>query len=589
MAAVTEGAGATPRELLPGEKFDQPRELRIEVLEDGRVLAVFKILTRFTVLDYATRGDAADDPATRVDNYQRALELDPSSVMLRDKLIDALIEADRKDRAAEIYEGELARLGPDEDLLTRLLELYTDLALAPKRVEVLNRLIQLAESQKRPTLPFQRQLAEVYKDSGRPNQAAEMYERLVEDAPPEQAAAYLGELVGLYRDSGRNDREIATLKRLVEVCPPEQVTGIWAEIVALYDRSGDENGRLDAWRALAEALPEGQSKIDAYKMLAYLLAGAKKYDEARAAYQTALKMAPRDLNIVLNLAGLASAAGDRPAYRANLARAVELAPDNLEYRQTLAAALAADGQNDKAKAQYLEILALRPEDREIRVTLIALLEKMGDKNGLINQYEELGRRFADHPENKVIAYNLGVLRFEKKQWAEAAEAFKKAVEIDSADREARDYLLAAYQRQGRTKEMLAEALELYRLDPSKTLYLTLMLNTYENAKDWENFARVAREATRLEPENPAGWKLLAKAQTRQNKKEEAAKSLWKAAETTKDKKVEAWLETASAFAALGKTDETRQAYRKVLDLDPKNERAAKAISELDQKKSKKNS
>lgn len=576
---VTDGAEAAPLTLLGGD-LQGPKELHLEVREGDEVRAAFIILTRFTALDFATRGDAATDPAEKADNYQRALNLDPGSLHLRDKLIDALIAAGQPERAAEIYEGELVRSGPDLTILTSLLELYTGMGKNDLRLGALNRLINLAQSQGRSPAAYQLQMAQTYQATGKTAQAAEIYELLAQDAPSDQVAAYLTQLAGLYHSTGQTDREIAALKRLLEVSPPEQSAGIWAEIVNLYDNSGDEEGRLTAWQSLAKLLPPGPNKGNAYKMIAQLLYRDQKFDEARAAYQEAVKAAPEDLTAHLNLARLAAATGERALYRQELAKILEATPDDLELRKELAQALREDGQNAKAKAQYLEILEREPQDQAIRLTLIDFLETINDQDELIKQYTEL---MAQRPDEKVPPYNLGVLLFEKKRWPQSIEAFKKVVALDPKEVEARDYLIIAYQRTGQKQEMLDEAMALYRLDPSKVVYRTLMLNTQENAKDWAGYVKAAEECAKLTPQDPAAWRLLAKGQTKMNQRLEAARSLWRAAEVTPDKKAEAWFTAASAFSALEKNDQALQAYKKVLEIDPKNERAAKAILDLELK------
>ncbi len=576
---VTDGAEAAPLALLGGA-LQGPKELRLEVREGDEVRAVFNILTRFTALDFAARGDAAADPGEKADNYREALNLDPGSVHLRDKLIAALIEAGQPERAAEIYEGELVRSGPDQAILDSLLALYTGMGKNDRRLGTLSRLINLARSQGRSPAAYQLQMAQLYQATGRAAQAAEIYELLAQGAPSDQAAGHLTQLAGLYHESGQTDREITALKRLLEVSPPEQSAGIWAEIVALYDNSSDEAGRLTAWQSLAKLLPPGPNKANAYKMIAQLLYRDRKYDEARTAYQEAVKAAPEDVKARLNLARLAAATGERALYRQELTKILELTPDDLELRKELALALREDGQNAKAKAQYLEILEREPQDQVIRLTLIDFLETIKDQDELIRQYTEM---MAQQPDEKVLPYNLGVLLFEKKRWPQAIEAFTKVVALDPKEAEARDYLIIAYQRTGQKREMLDEAMALYRLDPSKTVYRTLMLNTQENAKDWAGYVKTAEECAKLTPKDPAAWRLLAKGQTKTNQKPEAAQSLWRAAEVAPDKKAEAWFTAASAFSVLGKNDRALQAYKKVLEIDPKNERAAKAILDLELK------
>ncbi len=585
--AVADGASATPADLLPNESFERPRTITIEVREGDRELAEFKILSRYTALDFAARGDAAVDPALKADFYQKALGLDSSSQVVRDKLLAALDQAGQNDRAAEIYEQELAENGPDETRLTRLLDLYRTMNQVPKQVEVLGRLADLARSRGRPVTPYLRQLAALYKEGGRPDRAAEVYEALIGGAPANEAAVYLGELVGLYRALDDPEREISTLKRLVEVAPAQEAPGIWSEIVTLYDRSGDQEGLVNAWKTLSGLLPEGEGKVNAYKMTAQLQAKAGHPDQAALTYQAALKMAPEDVNILHNLARLAAGQDQRAEYRSYLESAVNLDPENIDLRRELAEALKDDKQNTKARAQYLELLKRRPDDTALRLTLIDLLESLNDrasKAALIEQYEILQRQ---NPGDKIIAFNYAVLLYEARDWTRAIEAFKKVLAIDPDDLEVRDFLLISYQNKGQQKEMLAEALELYRQDPSKDVYKTLMLNTYENAKNWAGYAQVAEAVTKAEPNSPSGWELLARAQGRLNKKAEQAESLWEAAERTdSSKKVAAWFTAARAFEALKNYDQSLAAYQKVLELEPENDQAAKAVLSINLKKAK---
>jgi|GEM_PF-1560560 Predicted N-acetylglucosaminyl transferase len=590
VAGITAGASATPRDLLAGETFERPRELRIEVLDKDQVVAAFTILTRFTVLDFLARGDAAPTPEAKIDSFQKALAIDPGSEAVRDKLIEALVEAGHTDRAADLLEEALARGGPEEGLLTRLLGFYQDLDTLPKQVETLGRLIELAESRGQPGAPFQIKLAELYKNHNLPAQAAEIYESLARGAAAPEAAAYLREMVSLYRAGRDSEKEIAALRRLTEITPPDQAAALWKEIVDLYTESGDEAGKLAAWRALAESLPEGTNKVNALKMIGLLLVQSEKDDEAREAYQTALKMAPEDPNILRNLANLGHRTGDRAAYRQYLGSLIEVKNGDLDLRRELAEALVQDKQNDQAKVQYQEILKQKPESRADRLALIELMEKTGDKKGLIAQYNRMSELYS---KEKIVVYNLGALLFDNKEYAKAIDAFNKVIKLDPKDLEAREYLVAAYQRRPgkENKElMLAAALDLYKLAPSRTVYRTLLLNTYENDKDWKKFADVAREITKAEPKSAFGWESLARAQTALNEKTAAAESLWQAADrTAKDKKVEAWLKAAQAFYALKNNDKALEAYQKVKGLDPDNKTANRAITELETKKDQKNS
>jgi Flp pilus assembly protein TadD len=132
--------------------------------------------------------------------------------------------------------------------------------------------------------------------------------------------------------------------------------------------------------------------------------------------------------------------------------------------------------------------------------------------------------------------------------------------------------------------MLEQALALYRLDPSKVVYRTLILNTYENAKDWPQFTAAAAECAALRRDDPEGWHQLARGQARLNQKKEAAQSLWRAAEAARSQ-AGPWLAVGAAYSELDDLGRSREAYQKALALDPDNKQAARAIMELDRRSS----
>lgn len=579
--AVSGGALATTRDLLPDESFENTKEIHISVLDGPNVAADFRILSRYSAIDFMARGDAADSAEARVEFYRKAFQLDPSSDLIRNKLVAALGELGRDNgaRAASVYENLLAQGGANEELLNRLADVYLAENKNDRLISVLERLISLRESQGQPARDYHRRLAEALADGGRLAEAASLQEQLLKEAPAGEKAAHLGELVAIYREMRDSEREIDALKRLAEAAPPDQATAIWTEIALLYEKSGDSAGRLTAWRNLAAKLPDGPAKANVHKIIGNLLAGEEKYGQAREAYQAAVKLEPGDANALVNLARLSLLDNDNAAYLANLNKAVDLAPDNIDLRRELAEALAQAKQNAKAKAQYQELVKRRPDDQNLRLIYIGFLDKIGDKNGLVEQY---GVMAGLDPNNKVLPYNIGVIHFEKKDWNKAAEAFQKVLALDPKDLEAREYLLVTYQRKGQRADILREAMELYKLQPSKTVYRTLMLNTCENAKDWKGYAQVAEAVTQIEPDSPEGWRFLHKAQSQLGQKGPAAESLWHIAEKekTKDKKIEAWSQTARAFTTLGQKDRAAQAYHKILELDPDNKRAASALAAL---------
>ncbi|MDR2935391.1 MAG: hypothetical protein LBV70_05895, partial [Candidatus Adiutrix sp.] len=448
-------------------------------------------------------------------------ELDPEYPGAGEELAASLASAGRPAEAAAVYE-EMLDSRPGEagaEMLARLLDIYVGLDWRDRQPAVLKRLLDVTRAQGLPAVSALRRFVEMCVRNGRLELADEVLKGLWPKAPPEEAADILGELALLSRRRGDVRGEIAALKKLAESAPPERAREIWSGLLALYETQGDEAGRLDALKSLAAILPDGAEKANVHQTIGLLEARAGDYGAAAAAYRAALNLAPEDPLTRLNLARVRGLAGARQDYRAGLADLAGRFPDRLDYREELAEALRADGLWTQAQAEFQALVEARPDDQEARLTLMELMEKNQDRDGLLAQYEVLASL---RPEDRVALHNYGVLLFDCKKLDEAALVFQKLLALDPGAEGAREYLLAIYQRQGRDPEMLEQALALYRLDPSKVVYRDLVLNTYENAKDWPKFAEAAAEFAALRPDDQEALRQLARGRDRLDRENEAA-------------------------------------------------------------------
>ena len=583
LAVISGGQAAAPVDFLDYSIFRPDIDLRLEARDRDRTVAEFKILVKYEALDYAVWARLAPDPPRRVEIYRKIMELDPRYPGAGEALAESLAEAGRADEAAAVYEERLAGLpAEDEDraeTLARLVELYGGLGWSDWQARALKRLLAWTRAQGRPTASVLRQGVEIYSREGRLDQAAEVLKELLPGAPLGEEADILGELALLNRRRGDTRGEIEALKRLVALASPERAREIWSGLLELYETAGDEDGRLDALKALARILPDGSEKANAHKTIGLMSGLAGRYGAAAAAYREALRLEPEDPLTRLNLARVQGLAGRRGDYRAGLKELANRFPDRVDYREELVEALRKDGLWAQAQEQCQALVEARPDDLSARLILMELMEKNQDQEGLLAQYARLT---ALEPGDRVALYNYGVLLFERKSLDEAALVFQKLLDHKSDEEGAREYLLAIYQRQGKTPEMLEQALALYRLDPSKVVYRALVLNTYENAKDWRNFAATAAECAALRPDDPESWRQLARGQARLEQKSEAAQSLWRAAEAARSQ-AGPWLTAGEAYSELGDLGRSREAYQKALDLEPGNKQAARALMELDRR------
>jgi tetratricopeptide (TPR) repeat protein len=584
--AAFSGGGSSFLAIMGEEAFSQPKVFALEVLDKGNPMARFSIEVAFSFDDIIRRGDNAKDPAVKARHYRRALELEPDNPAARERLAQALTEAGGgEEELSGLLEGLLAEAGDDDakakGLLLRLLAAYQALGDGKGEIRTFERLSELAGKAGESQYVYKANLANLYRES-EPRKAAELYEgMLLEPGEEGKALANLSILLGLYQRLGDNAMEAKTQERLLPLVPQDQVPGVWNALVRLREAQNDPEGLIAAWDGLAGSLPKGQTKVDAYKHLAFLHAQRKDYDKAEAAYRAASELDPTDPTIFLNLAALANERGDREAYRANLEKTVPLAAsDNL--RLQLARAYTEDGLRDKALELWLSLAELSPDTEEktaLRSEARArILDLSRPPDGQVS--DDFERLLYQYSWNSVEFYNLGVTHFKAKNWDRAEKAFLQALDIGEGNqawvRDIHGYLLAIYKEKGDRAKLLSEAMGLYRDDPSQKDYRDLAAMELEAAKDWKGLEAAAKDWVAIAKDDPDNWRYLALAQKSLGDNVGMANSLFSAA-GLEPKSVPSWLAAGDALEQAGDIQRAKIAFQNVIALDDQNDKATQAL------------
>ncbi|MDR1657818.1 MAG: tetratricopeptide repeat protein [Deltaproteobacteria bacterium] len=571
---------------LLGEKyFLEPRIFRLQVKDEAEVKTEFLIKAALTSLDWSVRGDAAVEIEKKIGYYRKALELDPDSAELKERLLQALEQAGLYEEMAQLLENELAETVDEQkagEILARLPGLYRRTENQAKEIDASERLLAWNEKNGRPVQALKSGLAALYRHQN-PQKAASLYEELLAGAEAEHQRAFLQELVSIYRETDLTLQQIGAWERLLELTPPEETPVVWSHLLELKEASGDEAGQREAWAGLAQSLPDGPDKANAYKRLGYLWFSADDNVKAEEAFGAAALLDQKDPALFVNLARLAMAEGDRAAYRENLGQALRL-KNSADLTKELALACESDGLKEQAIELWLSLAeskdgqAVTAEvQMEAASRLINLLRPTEDDFS-----EEFERRIYQFSKNPVEFYNLGVARFKTQNWTEALKAFEKAVELDkdaSLTFDIRGYLLPIYQELGQLDKMAEQAMELYRADSTKKECRDLLLNRFEESKNWAGLIEAAQNWTKWHPTDADNWRFLALGQKNQELEAESAQSLVKAAELDSGKAA-SWLAAAEALEKAGDIESAKTAYTKVTELEPSNERAESALLRL---------
>ena len=171
---------------------------------------------------------------------------------------------------------------------------------------------------------------------------------------------------------------------------------------------------------------------------------------AESVVRRALAERPESDEVHALLGAVLVAAGRKEEGVAELERAIELRPNYWQHYDTLANAEYGRGHLDAAAAGWRRVVALRPDRPWGYVSLGAALYGLGDRKGAREQFEHAAT--LGDPD---ALSNLGFLAYEEHRYADAADAFRRAVAASPKDPGLHRNLGDALARIGRSDEARA--------------------------------------------------------------------------------------------------------------------------------------
>lgn len=275
-----------------------------------------------------------------------------------------------------------------------------------------------------PKVPLKQQLTdatELYA-SGKLEEAAECCLDAIAGAPLDAEAFHLLALVryrqGRLQDAGENILEAITRN--------DDDPEIHANCGAIMNMLGRHAEAEAACRHVIDLKP---NNAEAYNNLSVALEMQKRIDEAQSACRQALRLKPDYPEALINYGNLSVRRGDFVTGVEYYTAAIERAPGNPTARANLSVALLRLGESEAALSQAEEALALAPD-------YVEALNALGNAHSAR----------ADYPL--------------------AEEAFRKAVSLQPAHREAGVNLAATLHKLGRSDDAIAAYQEVLQSNPS---------------------------------------------------------------------------------------------------------------------------
>jgi tetratricopeptide (TPR) repeat protein len=273
----------------------------------------------------------------------------------------------------------------------------------------------------------------------------------------------------------------------------DESSAAWYTLAQIYLYQGDVLGADSALRLTEAISPKCAASIEAlrYTVWAPLLNAGAEFskagadDSALALFRQAAAIFPEQPQAALN-AGVVFANGGRPdsaaVYFARAAAAAErrgLAEERKQATYNLAAMLQRTGRHQQAAAELERYLAWEPGDENAKRALAVSYRGAGRTEEARTLEVEVGASPAAAPDDAVrAAVNL----YEEEKYAEAAEAFRRALADAPFNRDAVYGLAVTYQALEDGPKLVETAVRLVAIEPLNPDAFRLLGSGYRQTK-----------------------------------------------------------------------------------------------------------
>jgi len=190
---------------------------------------------------------------------------------------------------------------------------------------------------------------------------------------------------------------------------------------------------------------------------------AEEYDEAILSLTNATIIYPEGVEAYINLGASYSNSGLHRMSIKPFRKALEMAPEDIDLKLAMARVYDNLGKPDSAKVFYKQCLTIQPDNLSVKEGLATCYLREGSLDSAGALYNEL---LSGEEVNPDIAFNAGLVEFQRENWAGAAKDFKITVDNYPEDIEARENLSIALMQLEKYEEVIPHLEKIVELDDS---------------------------------------------------------------------------------------------------------------------------
>jgi len=403
---------------------------------------------------------------------------------------------------------------------------------------------------------------------GNPANAAELFKECLKIDPNNAAAMY--ELGTIYFNARKDNEAVELVSNAIKIDPKNE----WYRLLLadIYSQLKKYDDSAKEYEELANDFPKKPEFL--YEWASELLKGGK-YEEAIKVYNRIENSigVTEEISIQKHSIYISMKQGDKAADE--IKKLVAAFPDNSRYLGILADLYLSQKKKDEAFEIYGKMEKMNPSDPLLHLSLANYYREKGDHD---KSYEELKKAFQnpdldiDTKINILMSYYM-ITEVNKELTSQALELTQILVEAHPKEGKAfamyGDFLF----REGKMKEAQEAFRTTIKLDNSKFLVWSQLLQVDYNLSDYEGLLKESNEALELFPTQALVYLFNGIANIQLKKYDDAIAILKSGvAYAKKDKQLSTQFYSllGDAYNFEKKHNESDEAYEQALELDPEN-------------------
>ena len=336
-----------------------------------------------------------------------------------------------------------------------------------------------------------------------------------------------------------------------------------------------------AEKLLHAALGSGEQslvyQVDLYFNIGGVLMADGRMEEAREAYEEALRLNPQDCRAHNDLGILLEQEGDTSGALASYQAAVAANPDFVLAWSNMGDLLGRQGDHEGAVQIFKTALQHVKNNPEFLYNLAVHLNAAGRQDEAILQYKEVLKW---KPKDLRALNNLALLYQEEGDTEAALELFNRALALSPKYSLARDNLAILLTQLGQFEESVRVYTEGIALDPENADLLNGLGYHYAVQGDYQKAIDYYQQVLQRYPHFTRARVNLARAWEALGESGQALQE-WEVLSQEDPDNSAFLIELGNACLAMERYTQARHYYERVLEVDPENEAAAKNLELMD--------